>query len=513
MPTSLIGLQGLTQPMARNTMDSAAAYANGASGSIPARQLYAARVRRMTSQRNFWAQFMGAGAGSAVRYEPRPQGQRGMQMQITTAGTLGGVGKMGDNLFTAASQLGQLPLGKYDIYLELISQGTGVTPHGMEVVGVNVDSLLPDELGKWGARYLQRYIDMTALHKTAAPGRFYAGSKGSLNALRTADVFKWSEIQKGALVASSRGALPFKAGTKNGEDVVNLAWLATDNNAYPLSRDSEYLQAVREAGQRGPTNSLFTGEIEMIDGNTIFRRRAMVEQGQVPAGSPFTPIAYLGVADAYNASGTNTTLQGGGNLYDSSITDTPWFIDFPGFQYKFRETETLALADSFWGSGPYYALIVNPPTAATDPGKIGMIAYTVPAGANTLTVTSRLHASGTTAINDTTVGDVVYGGSVLNSTNYTPNYAKGAAIIPCNSYGVPIGAVLGFSREAIGFCRGNYWGELFKQNVQGGMHGEQLFCGWTHGAAPFTNLSGDTPGLTVIGTAVSYPQYNLPTVT
>ena len=501
--------------MARGTTDAAAAFANGAAGSVIARTIWINKTRKSTTQGNWWAKFMGSGEKAAIRYEQRPAGQRGLKVRIQTQGVLGGVGKMGDNLFTAASQLGQIPFGEFDVDMELISQGTGVTPHAEEATGLDIASSIPGQLGDWGARYLQRYIDMTALHRTTGSSRFYAGSKGSLSALRTADQFKWSEIQKGALIASTRGGRGFNVATRGagGDPVYGMAWCTVENVGYGLRRDSEYLQAVREAGMRGPTNPLFSGAQEMIDGNQVFHRQSLIEQGQVAAGSPYAPIAYLGVADPYNAAGTNATLQGGGNLYDAAITDTPWFVDFPGHQFKFREDSTLALADSFWGTGPYYALVVNPPTAATDPGKIGMIAYTVPAGANTIVVTSRLHASGTTLINDTTVGDVVYGGAVLNAANYTPNYAKGAAIIPCNSYGVPIGVALGFCHESIGFVRGNFWGDLFRQKVQGGQHGEQLFCGWTHGASPYRTLNGDTPGLVAIACAVPYPAYNLPTVT
>lgn len=496
------------------SMDNRTAYGNGVAGSVAPMTVYISETRKSTATANYWSKFMREGDSSPICFEKRPGGNKGGIVKIRIQGTLGGPGRRGDDLFTARSQMGKIPLAEMSITLDMISQGTGVSPFAEEIVGTGgqVEADLPNQMGKWGGRKVCQDIDMTILHRGSGYSRAFAGNKTSHATLVSADVPTYNMIRDFGQVMRNQGGFPFRAGMQaNGEPLWAMGWFLPDPLKNAIKADTNYQAILQNAGIRGNENPYFTGIIPTIDGNIIMGRITPVEQGQVKTGTPFAPIAFLGVADPFVSAGTNTVLQGGGLLYNAS-TDTPWFDDFPGNQYVFGQTDTLTLASSFWGSGPYYALVVNPKNAATDPGKIGMIAYTISAGANTLTVTSRLSSSVTTAINDTTVGSVAYGG-VINSSNFTADYAVGAAIIPCNALGCPIGAAPALGANAIGFVRGGQWGELYKQRVQGGLSGEELFAGWTYGQTPYTTINGFTPGVLCVGCAVSYPQYSLPTVT
>lgn len=511
-------VQVLGLPNNLYSLHSGSAYANSAAGSVAPMTVYINEVRQSTKTANFWSKLMREGESSPICYEHRPNGARGQKVNIKTQGTLGGIGRRGDDLFTARSQMGKIPMAEIEIVLDMISQATGISPLAEEFIGTGgqLQASLPEEIGKWGGRKVCQDIDMTLLHSGSAYSRGIANFRATIASLVSADVPSYNLIAQWSQVLRSQGGKAFKNGTmQNGEPYFSLGWFLPDPVRLSIKVDSNYIAILQNAQVRGPENALFTGNIPMVDGNTIFSRYTPIEQGQVKTGTPFAPIAYLGAAQAYIADPVTTPyaeLTGGGLLYDGS-TDTPWYADFPGYTYPFSQQTSLTLAASFWGSGPYYALIINPMNAATDPGKIGMIGYTVGTGANTLVITSRLHASGTTGVNDTTVGSVVYGGAVLNSANYTPTYAVNAAVIPCNAKGTPLGVMCGLGADAVGFVRGQAWGDLYKQKVQGGLSGEDLFAGWTYGLKPYQTVSTHTPGIICVACAAYYPQFNLPTVT
>lgn len=500
------------QPNNIYNMDNRAAYANGAAGSVTPLKLFIATLRNSTRNKDWWSRFRRVGRSSPIVFEKRPGAAGGAIVNIRTQGSLGGPGKKGGQKFAAVTDFGKIPHGEIEIQLDLIKQATGMDPHALEMTGLkNADLQLASQLGDWGGKYLTDHTDMTIVHKAAGSSRTVINGK-TIATLKSADTISWDAIQEAAALMKDQGGSPFLNGKMaNGEELWNLMFPLVDVMATSLKKDPGWKQRISDCTM-GTDSPFFSGTIPTLDGNTIMSRQVVVPKGQLAAGSPYAPIAYLGVADAYSAGGANTTLQGGGNMYDASTT-TDWFKFFPGNLYPWSEFSTLALADSFWGSGPYYALVVNPLSAATDPGKVGMIAYTVPAGANTLTVTQRLHSAGTTGINETTVGSVTSAIIDASDSAFTADFAKGAAIIPCNADGVPIGICPGIGGDALGFVKGDRWGEQFKDKVEGGLSGEQIFTGWTFGQEPYEEIDGSTPGIVLVACAVSYKgRYRLPSV-
>ena len=497
--------------MYRGTMDSGANYANGAPGSLEEMRLWSSGLRRAMSLTNFWSPFMKSKrTGGPIVYEQRPGSVGGAVVTLRTEGALGGLGKRGDNLFTSAAQMGDIPYGSFNVRLDLMSQATGITPWSQEAAGLMglIEGGLNDHLGKWGGRRVGMHIDHTLAHKCAATSRMWANNKADVNALRSADTASVSIIRNGKLTMSEQGGVGYDSMEDgNGVKIPHYGWFLPERIADSIKRDAEYREANQLNADRGMKNLWFTGDgIAPIDGNKIIERRQIIEQGQIPSGSPFAPIAHVGVVS--NAGGA--TLYGGGQFYKAGVL-TDWFVHFPGALFQFGEFETTNLATSFWGTGTRYALIRNPSTG-TDAGKLGMIEYTVDAGNHSLTIVKRL-ATAISGINNTTVGNVNIVGTTINAANVTNAYQKGASIIPCNSYGVPIGIMCGLGRDALGFVKGNLWGEIFEQMVQGGMNGKQRFTGWTFGAEPYRlpdNLT--TPGIIMVGCAVAYPDMGLPVV-
>lgn len=497
-------------------LDNRSAFANGAAGSITPKQLWAAELRAAQRTNNWWEKFMRQGHSSPICFEKRPGEAGGASVVLRGVGQLGGAGKMGDNLFVTAADFGDIPLKEWTIGLEVHSNAYGVSRHVEEMLGIK-DELskgTPGQLGAWGGQYVGRHVDMGMIHKCATSSRSVTGGK-TIATLKSADTTSYDSIQTASWMMRDQGGMPFRAGKKaNGEELWSMMFPLVDNAMLSLKRDSDYKQRVGDAGGMGNSSPFWTGSVPDLDGNLIMSRQTIVPQGRLPAGNPCAPIAYLGVVDAYDSNGANATLQGGGALYKSGDTTTPWFTDFPGYTFPFSLTDSLVLADSFWGSGPYYALVVNPLSAATDPGKVGMIRYTVGTGGNTLTVVDRLHGSVSTGVNATTVGSVTVTSLEAAGASFTADFAVGAAVIPCNALGVPIGIQLGVGAEALGFVRGDLWGDRFTEKVQGGMNGQNLFAGWTFGLAPYVSPNGFTPAISATAVALSYRgRYVLPNIT
>lgn len=517
-------VQILGLPMNQYTLNSTTGLGAGVAGSVVPMNVFVNDVRTCTAQGNYWSVFMKEGESSPICFVKRP-GDKGQQVTIRVQGTLGGVGERGDNLFPSRAAMGDIPLHDINLYLDQRSQATGVSKLTEEMLGTGgqIENSLPGQLGKWGGRAIAQEIDNNILHLAAASSRMNANFKTSIDNLVSADTPSWNMIRDIAATMRNQGGYPFQSGKKaNGEPLWSMGFFLPDPLKNALPADTTMQNFLQYAQPRGDMNPLFAGSIPDINGNLIFSRQTPVEQGQIKTGTPFNPIAFVGVAAAADNSGAALSLQGGGPLYNSAKTDTPWFDDFPGNPLVFMGSQAYNyVTEGFWGAGEtqegvancMYALVRNPLNATTDPGKVGMIAYTVPAGANTLVVRARLGAVNTTGINNTTVGAVVYGGAVLNSANFTQSYAVGAAIIPCNRKGTPLAAMPALGANALGFCRGKMWGDMFNQKVQGGGSGEDLFSFWTYGCVPFSLPNNFTPGIMVAACAAYYPEYGLPTVT
>ena len=502
----------MLNPMNQWDLDNRSTFANGAAGSVAPTQLWLAKLRWAMTTNDFWAKYRKAGASSPIKYEKRPGSAGGAIVNLRSAGQLGGAGKMGDQLFVTAADFGTIPLKEWPIYLDMVSQATGVSPHTEEMLGLKdeINNMIPDQLGAWGGQFICRNTDMTLMHRCAETSQGVINGK-AVASLTLDDCITYDAIMGASSNMRDQGGQPFRAGhMENGEEMWNMAFPLPDPLALGVKRDPGYKSRISDAGIRGKDNVFFRGGIEAIDGNQILTRQIPTPQGKLAAGSVWAPIAYLGSANAYSAGSPVATLTGGGAFYDSNDTTTPWYQDFPGWAYVYNQVLTQTVATSLWGrligtSGPFYALIVNPPTAATDPNKVGMIAYTVGTNANTLTITSRLSSSSSTGINDTTTGSVTSStGPFAVGADFTQEYAAGAAVIPCNSAGVPIGAFLGIGAEAIGFVRGDHWGERYTQKVSGGLHGQNSFAGWTFGQSPYLLPSGMTPAISVTICAIDY---------
>lgn len=506
-------------------VDNRSTFANGATGSIAPMELWNTELRVAELQKNWWQRFMKADKSSPIRFVPRPGSTGGAIVHLRGQGQLGGPGKMGDQLFAASADFGTIPLNSWPVRLENYSNATGTSRHTNEMLGMmeEFERRIPTQMGAWGGQKVCRHIDMTLMHKSAGTSRSIINGKATVSALRSADKPSFLAISRQSWMMREQGGSPFNGGKMaNGEQLWNMMFPLPDMMAQSVKEDPSYISRLAAVGVRGGENSFFAGGLEAVDGNFIASRQIVIPQGQLASGSCWAPIAYLGKRNTYNATdyngtpaNTDSSLQGGGFLYDSNVTNTPFFADFPGYEFPFSQFETLALADSLWGSGPYYALIVNPLSDTVAPGAVGMISYTVPAGANTLVMTGRLHDSTAAGdLNETTIGSTTAAMITAGGATFTAEYAQGAAIIPCNAYGVPIGAMLGVGADAVGFVKGDMWGQRFTDDVQGGMSGKNVFAGWTFGLEPNQLPNGSTPGISVQICAVDYTgKYALPVMT
>jgi hypothetical protein len=490
------------------------------------REMWAKGVEVYEQTTDFFSPMEG-GADAIIETINDTSKGRGQKITFTQMAGLYNEPKHGDELFNDENDFESIKLHTSELKVDYLRHGVRYTERSEEFMGMRGEIAvgIPRELGKWMGRQKSEKLFMMFLHKGGAENRIYAGDKGSLNALVSADCLDWDTIVAAQTQLSRLNGMPAKVGTdKNGNPIHRYVVVATTDTLFSLEQDGDFKTALQDAGPDGYDNVLFTGGYTDIRGNIIKKYNPIDHDGYGAIGSPLNPVAKLGCTTTNgfttttigNGSGGTTagsanTIHGGGSLAAGALTEKAYFKYFPLYQFKFLATDTLVLANSIYGSGNFYIAVVNHPNAPVDPGKIGYYLCSANDG-NKLTVVTG-DAGRFNGTSDATnfsaltakIGNFAASGATVSHT------AGFASIYLINNIGVPIGHTLFLGRQAARRGYGKHRNMRSEDEHEGGFV-KDVFVTSVFGQEPCEDAAGRKPGYLVITHAVQYAGVPFPNI-
>ncbi len=454
---------------------------------------------------DFYAPVEGTGPNSIIVTKSDLSAGVGQTLKVRVESGFGDEPHFGDDTFATEEDFEQLLHEDYSLVIDLIRHATSFTERAEEVMGIRNELRdgIPGKLGAWMGRRKTEELDMMFTNQIPDANRFFPNGKTAATLVK-ADGLGWNYVMNVAAAMQTMGGQIGKLGTFSRDSTPSLGFaLVTCSDAATILRqDSVYTSYQRDAGVRGDMNSLFRGNVTMIDGTAIVDRRIIDADVEGAIGSPMNPKALLGAA--VTAGTTAFDIKGGGNATSAAKTKKKFFKYFAGYAYKFATGTTLAPA-----SETRYVLIVNPSTAATDPNKIGMYAYTTGNDGNKITITARL-GSAASGVRATTVGDVTWNTGVWSGV-HTDVHPLGALVLPCNAKGEPIGRSFLLGRAAALRGYGKYRGKRTTETADGGVL-QRTFIQSYFGQCLRQDRLGRVPGVAVLEHSLHYPYLPLPVV-
>lgn len=471
-------------------------------------QFWQRTIDMFEENNDFW-QSMEGGTGSVIVTKSDTAAGRGHTMNIRIESGLYDEPHYGEDTFDDENDFEELLYDDYQLKVGVIRHATSATELAEEHMGLRGEIMnrLPEKLGAWLGRLKTENLDMAFLNQVQADNILFPNGK-TKEGIVTADKLTMSYVGTAASLMRRLGGSRAKVGTINGAPAMRLALVACADACTILRQDSTYLDFIKNAGQRGPLNTAFRGEITDLDGVTVVQRDVIDHDGEGAIGSPMNPRARLGVA--ITAGTTAFDITGGGNATSAAKTKKKYYKYFDGYDYKYSDGTTVSPA-----SATRYVLIVNPPNAATDPNKIGMYAYTTGNNGNRITITARL-GSAAAGVRVTSFADS--GGTTRVTWNtgvwagkHTDVHPAGALVIPCNVYGEPLGNsfLLGHGAALRGY--GKYRNKRgSEQEEDGFLH--KTFVRSYFGQKVRMDRQGRNPAIVVLKHSLHYPDLPLPTI-
>jgi hypothetical protein len=441
-------------------------------------KLWVKTVLQGSDQENIFADNMmgGPGSGKALIIQNDLKVVEGNTINIPTIAPLGGAGVQGSgarrgNEEQIRSTLFPVKIGRWWFGVAIKDTAKEET-----VIGSQFDQLVNAMLRKRAGRKKTEDCLMTMRGYAQSSNTVRPNFKPTREALKTADVVTTSVIRKAGLVLSGLGGTPMQlASGKAGDSVEQFLFLGTQYGLDPLNGDTNYLEALRHAAEKGQVNPMFKGDYTSWVGHGIYRWYLRDHDAFGPVGSAIQPRAFLGGAIA--ATVNNVTISGGGSAAAAGVVPAPqYFEDFSNALYTFSNGNTIA-ADV---TTLRYLAIQN--LTGVDAGKIGFYSYKVNTGA-AITTFKRLRAAANTDA-ATTIGNVTWdvapwlaAGDSAQFMGLTDAHPEGSLIVETNSYGVPFGYSVMLAEGAL---VGGH-GRLRNRNAAGARVEELQDYGMDHG--------------------------------
>lgn len=421
--------------------------------------------------------------------------------------------KMADELFTTAADFETEKFGEYQLAIEVYRNAAANYEITEEKYALRdeLKANMPEELGAWMGRQKSELVFMNLREKLNAENILFSNQK-TMATLKSADILNWNNIVIAGGVLKRLGGTPARMGrTQNGgAPVMRYLVAASSDTLMNLELDSTY-QSLLNATEKGITYQ-FSGEFSDVRGHIIRPYNPIDHDGQGAIASPLNPKAYLSAA--VTAGTAVFDILGGGVAAAATDTATKFFKYFLGHAYRFTAADTLAANKVVGTTADFtpvkYVLIVNPPNAPTDPGKIGMYSYTTGNNGNKITIVERLGSAASVA-RVTTLGSVVWNTGVW-SGKHTDVHPIGALVIQCNAFGTPIGFTPILGRSVILRGYGKYRNKRGQESEEDGFVNRCYIRSYMGHKIRQDRLAR-CPGVALLVHAVTYPDQPLPTVT
>jgi len=473
------------------------------------RILWQKKVDYFAQSENFFKQFEGTSADSSIITTQDTSKGNGQKLRITTSEGFYGEGKSGDAQFELTADFETQQIGGYELQIDVLRNAVSINKRAEEYMGMRGELTggFAQNLGSWMGREMTYRMMMLFRERGGSANLMYSGGLGVVdqNSLTSAHTLTMSDITAAKAQLMPMGGRPAFLKFDASKNPVNRYIVVGTEKAITagLRTDSDYKQMLREAGERGGNNPLFTGNITDIDGNIIKEMTVVDHAGNGAIGSPFAPRALLGVAVI--AGTTAIDIKGGGNATFAADTTKNFFKFFDNFAYEFIPADIITP-----GTSARYFLIVNPKGSGVgQDGKIGMYSYTTGNNGNKITIVERLGSAASSA-RVTTLGDVVWNTGVWVGI-HTDAHPVGATIIQCNAKGQPYGdtIVMGAAAALRGYGMYNNKRETEMRDLN---FVTRVGIATDFGQVLRKDRSDRAPGYIRIRHAIRYPGLTIPEV-
>lgn len=469
------------------------------------RQLWQKNVDLYEQSEDFFDKYEG-GMTSVVCAKTDTSKGAGSILNITTRSGYYGPGKSGDGMFEAPEDFEEDLINNYQLKVDYLSNAHRISRRTEEIMGMRdeIASGTAAELGKWMGREKTARMMMLFRERGDSINMLVAGGNSSVDQIGSADGLIYDEIVGAKARLEPLGGRPAMMARVKGVAINRYLVLGTTPGLFSLEVDPTYKEMLEQAHTQGDGNALFTGEFTDVRGNRIQKYNPIDHDGHGPVGSAWNAKAYLGEAIA--AGTTTFAVKGGGSAVAAAKTKPQYFRYFARAPFEFIPGDSISAATD---TGVKYFLIVNPPNAAVDPGKVGMYSYTSGNNGNQITIVNRL-GSAASGARVTTLGSVTWDTGVW-AGKHTDVHPIGATIVQCNAKGVPIGdtVIAGAAAALRGY--GEFRNHRSEQIHQGGFVRDR-FIRSVFGQCLRRDRAGRAVGFVKITHALNYPELALPAV-
>lgn len=472
------------------------------------RKLWSQGFLQAEQSADFFANLEGTGPSAPIQVKTDTSKGKGQKITFSVLSGFYDEPHIDEELFHTPDDFEELAMSDFDLTVGWARHGVRNLELTEEVMGMRgeIASRFNVEQGKWVGRLKSEQIFQLIMLKLNSDNVFYAGGK-TLHTLTAADALAWDEITALGQMIKPLGGLPADIRGRNSKAPVwsNIV-IPTEAAMNSLKLDPDYKTVNSNAGVRGDGNTLFSGTVRDIDGHVLHVYDPKDHDGVGAIGSPLNPKAQLGVAIAAAATGNETLdITGGGNATAAAILKKKFYKYFDGYAYKF-----LGLGAHTASTDEKYLLVINPKNAATDPGKIGMYAYTVGNDGNRIRITKRLGAADLGTYVKQTIGSVTWNTGVW-AGKHTNVHPSNATVIPCNAKGQAIGDTPMLLRSGILRGYGKYRGKRSQSDHEGEFVMDR-FVTTVFGQVIREDRLGRHPGVARLRHALNYPELGLPIV-
>jgi hypothetical protein len=475
------------------------------------RSLWQSGIDLFEQNNDFFAPMEG-GPNSLIFEKTDLSKGRGQKITFTVGSGFHDEPHIGEQLFESSDDYEEFLLKTHDLVVDWVRHGVRVSERTEDLMGMRneIQTGFNTQQGAWAGRLKSEQLFMMFRESLPSDNVLYAGGK-TIDTLKSADTLDWDEIISLGAILKTKGGEPAQVGAlKNGQPVFRNTVIATSDALFSLDMDPTYKQILRDTKVEQYAKLLFEGGYSAPKGHIIAEYTPIDHDGEGAIGSPLNPQARLG--NAIVPGTAPVAITGGGNPTSAAKTKKKYFKYFENYAYKFignfdatSDGSTLAAVDA----STHYLLVINPANAATDPGKVGMYAYTTGNNGNQITITKRLGAA---AAGDrvTTLGTVTWDAGVWTG-KHTDTHPVGALVVQCNAAGVPVGHSFMLGKRAAYRGYGKHRNKRVQDDKEGGFLMERYIVS-VFGQSLRKDRLGRVPSAVRLTHAISIPGVILPTV-
>ncbi len=464
------------------------------------RTLWKKGVEVHAETNDFCAEMTGQSPLSIIQTETDTSRGAGQKIVFTNRSGLYGDAHLGDALFETGAHYEELLMGSNELTVDWFRHAVRYTERSEEAMGMRGEIVqgVPQALGEWGGRMATEKMMM--LWRDQVPAENIFTERNNLG---------WQEIvEYGQIMKRWGAAAPMIGRDPGGKMVRGYCVVATTDSLTALEQDDDFKQALRATNYAPNTKYIFSGGYTPVRGHIIKEYEAIEHDGYGAIGSPMNPMGRLGAARTSVAVNAANYIILGGSDYDAGNILVKPSKFFPGYAYPVQAGVTLTpSADDF------YVAIINPPNAATDPGKYGLYKCgTVSDGSTTLsanngvklTIKAGLAATATSATSSTHGAEKVSAAGALgtdspawDATKHTNNHPIDALVVLVWPTGIAkfCSFILGAASSRRGW--GKYRNHRSTQEKEGGFVRDVYFNS-VLGQAVRLNRKDRAPGVMTI---------------